>query len=55
MINNSAGFASSLACGGRERWSSDRINLEKYMKITKRHPILALVNDFVIDSPAPTN
>jgi len=25
------------------------------MKLTKRNPILALVNDFVIDSPAPTN
>jgi len=25
------------------------------MKITKRNPILALANDFLIDSPAPTN
>jgi len=25
------------------------------MKITKRNPILALVNEFIIDSPAPTN
>lgn len=25
------------------------------MKITKRNPILVLVNDFLIDSPAPTN
>lgn len=40
---------------GGDELICDRINLEKNMKITKRNPILGLVNDFVIDSPAPTN
>lgn len=32
----------------------DRIKFEQ-MKITKTHPILVLVNDYIIDSPAPSN
>lgn len=38
-----------------EEYEQKNIAEEKAMKLTKRNPILSLVNDYLIDSPTPRN